>query len=431
MAQITKKWSLEDCIKSAITNNLTVQRSLLNQELANSRYNGQKGTFLPTVNGFAGTTINFGRTIDPFTNTFATDQVRSDSYGVRANWDLFNGMQRYNSYKQNQMEVEASRYDAEKTKNDISLAVTRSFLEIVFNKELLKVAEEQQVLTEQQVKRTKNLVDAGSLPQGNLMDMQAQLAQDELNTVTVGNNLKLSYLQLLILMRMDTLESFEIDIPEIKTENLSGLKTTPSFVYLKAVESLPEVQSAKLRLESAQNGISMSKGRLSPTLGFNASLGSGFSGKNIDVATGETKPFGKQVSDNFNQSIGFSLSIPIFNSLSTRTNIQQAKISKELRQNEMDQVKYEINETVKRAYFDAQAARKAYLANEKAVNARMQSYTYSERRYKVGVMNAIEFNQAKNSLVKSEADLLRAKFDYVFKTMILDFYQGIPLSLRP
>lgn len=425
-----RQWSLEECIEAAIQNNLTVQRADLNVETAGANYLSQKGSFLPNVNGFLRSDINFGRTIDPFTNTFATDRVRSDAYGVQANWDLFSGLQKVQRYKQGQYELQASKYDADKARNDISLSVAQAFLQIVFNQELHRVAEEQVLLTQKQVERTEKLVKAGSLPVGNLMDIQAQAAQEELNEVNVSNNLKISKLQLLILMRMDSLNDIEINVPEIDATKLGGLEATPAFVYLKALETLPEVKSAEIRYEGAVSGLKADRGRLSPTLGFNASVGSGFSGKNIDPVTQETKPWSDQVSDNFNQSIGFTLSLPIFNSLSTHTSIQRAKVNQEIMQNQIEQVKYQINETVKRAYYDAQAARKAYMANNKAVKAMSESYKYSEKRYELGMMNAVEFNQAKNNMIRAEADLLRAKYDYVFKTMILDFYQGIPLSIR-
>jgi len=419
-----QKWTLEQCIEAALENNLNIQRANLSVQVAESNYLGTKGTFLPTVNGYVRTNLNFGRTIDPFTNTFANEEVRSDAYGVNANWELFNGLQKVQRYKQGQFEVMATKYDADKARNDMSLAVARAFLEIVFNQELKKVAQEQFNLTQKQVTRTGKLVKAGSLPTGNLMDMQAQLAQEELNVVTVSNNLDISTLKLLLLMRMDTLNDFEIDVPELTAEKLGVFKVTPSFVYLKALETLPEVKSAELRLNSADRGLAAERGRRSPSLNLSGSVGSGFSGKNPNG-------FNEQVSDNFNQSIGLSLNFPILNRLGTHTAVQIAKVNQDIRQNEMDQVKYQINEVVKRAYYDAQAARKGFVANSKAVSAMSVSYRYAEKRYELGMMNAVEFNQAKNNMVRAEADLLQAKYDFVFKTMILDFYQGIPLTLRP
>ena len=451
----TERWDLERCIQAAIDNNLSVQRSNLQVDLAEQNHLNAKGTHLPSINLFLSSDLNFGRTIDPFTNTFATDEVRSDAYGISGQWQIFNGMQRYNRYQQTQYDAMAAKYDANKMVNDISLSVTQSYLQILFNKEILAIAQDQVDVTAREVERTEKLVTAGRLPQGNLLDIQAQLAQEQLNEVTAQNNLDLSYLSLLILMRLDTLESFEIDIPEINIESTNGLDATPSFVYMKAVETLPEVKSAEMRYISSEKSLSGEKGRISPTITLRGSLGSGYSGKSVDpnsavlsgtqqvavTESGEavlqptfsyasTKSFSSQVTDNFNQSLGVSLTFPILNSLNTRTSISRAKVNKELAQNQYDQVKYQINETVKRAYFDAQAAQKKYLANEKTVSAMKESFKYAEKRYQLGMMHALEYNQAKNNLVRAESQLLQAKYDFVFKSKILEFYMGQPLSLK-
>ncbi|MCB0482016.1 MAG: TolC family protein [Flavobacteriales bacterium] len=450
-----EKWDLEKCINAAIENNLAVQRSTLQSELAEQNLTNAKGSHLPNVNLFLSSDLNFGRTIDPFTNTFATDEVRSDAYGISGQWQVFNGLQRYNRYKQSQYDVMAAKYDADKMVNDISLSVTQSYLQILFNKEILAIAQEQVDVTAKEVERTSKLVNAGSLPEGNLLDIQAQYAQEELNEVTAQNNLDISYLSLLILMRMDTLEDFEIATPQVSIESTNGLDATPSFVYLKAVETLPEVKSAEMRYISSEKSLSGERGRISPTITLRGSLGSGYSGKSVDpnsavftgtqqvavTASGEpvlqptyaydgTKSFSSQVTDNFNQSLGVSISFPILNSLNTHTSISRAKVNKELAQNQYEQVKYQINETVKRAYFDATAARKKYLANEKTVTATRESFKYAEKRFQVGLLNALEYNQSKNNLMRAESQLLQAKYDFVFKSKILEFYMGQPLSLK-
>ena len=416
-------WDLERCITTAIENNLDVQRSSLQVGLAEQNLTGSKGAYLPSANLFLNSNMNFGRTVDPFTNTFATDKVRSDAYGINANWQIFNGLQRYNRYKQSQLGVMSAKYDADKMVNDISLAVTRSYLEILFNKEILSVAREQVDVTKKQEIRTRKMVSAGSLPEGDLLDIQAQLAQEELNEVTAQNNLDISRLKLLIVMRMDTLEDFLIQVPDIEVDKLSALGSTPSFVYMKAIEILPEVKSAQMQYMSSERTVSAEKGRISPSLSVSGSVGSGYSGKNPN-------DFGNQVSDNFNQTLGVSLSFPILNSLSTHTAISRAKVNQELAENQMEQVKYQINETVKRAFYDAQAAKKKYTANEKSVSATKQSFEYANKRYELGMMNALEYSQSKNNMMRAESNLLQAKYDYVFKSKILEFYMGKPLSLK-
>ncbi len=448
-------WSLEQCINTALERNLNIQNSNLQVELAENGLLSNKGSFLPSVNLFLNTNLNFGRTIDPFTNTFATDEVRSDAYGINARWELFNGLQNVNRYRRGQYDLMAAQYDADKMVNDISLQVTYAYLEVLFNEELYKVAQDQVMVTQKQTDRTSKLVEAGSIPMGNLMDMQAQLANEELNEINAQNNMELSYLKLLILMRIDSVTTFSIEKPVLNIEEMTSLDATPTFVYNKAIQNLPEVKSAEMRYESSVKSLSIERGKISPSLVLQGSVGSGYSGKNVDpnsgyitgvepigiTESGETvvrpsyeypavKSFSDQVNDNFNQSIGFTFTLPILNGLSTNTSISRAKVNQEIRQNELEQVKYQINETVKKAYFDAQAALKKYQSNEKAVAANRESYKYAEKRYELGMMNAVEFNQSKNNLIRAESNLLQAKYDYVFKSKILEFYMGKPLTLK-
>ena len=421
--------SLEDCIGLALKNNLNVHRAYLNAELAEQDLVGAKGQHLPSVNLFLNSDLNFGRTIDPFTNTFATDEVRSDAYGIQGRWDVFSGASRYNRYKQANMSVLASRYDTDKARNDVSLSVTSSYLQILFNEELLRIAEQQVSLSEGQVKRSKKLVDAGRISQGELLDLQAQLAREELNVVNASNNLDISKLRLLLLMRADSIEEFSIVRPAQAVDVLKKNEATSSFIYYKALENLPEIKSAEIKYEASSRGLNAERGKISPTLSLRGGVGSGYSGKNIDLVTRETKDFGTQVTDNFNQSIGVSLTMPILNSLSTHTAISRAKVTREIRELELEQAKNQVNETVKQAYFDAGAAKKKYEANVKAVDATKESFKYATKRFEVGSINGVEYNQSKTNLAKAEADLVQAKFDYLFKFKILEFYQGKPLSL--
>jgi len=422
--------SLEDCIGLALKNNLTVQRAYLNAELAEQDFIGAKGQHLPSINLFLNSDLNFGRTIDPFTNTFATDEVRSDAYGIQGRWDVFTGASRYNRYKQANMNVLASRYDSDKARNDVSLSVTSSYLQILFNEELLRVAEQQVRLSQGQVNRSKKFVEAGRTAEGDLLDLVAQMAREELNVVNASNSLDISKLRLLLLMRADSIDEFSVTRPSQDVSLLKGNEATSSFIYYKALESLPEIKSAEIKYEASSSGLNAERGRISPTISLRGSLGSGYSGKNLDLVTRNTKDFGTQVTDNFNQSIGVSLTMPILNSLSTHTAVSRAKVTREIRELELQQAKNQVNETIKQAYFDANASKKKYDANVKAVDATKESFKYATKRYEVGNINGIEYNQSKTNLARAEADLVRAKYDYLFKFKILEFYQGKPLSLN-
>ncbi len=422
--------SLEDCIQLALKQNLNVQRAQLNANLSEQELLNTKGQHLPSINLFLNSDLNFGRTIDPFTNTFATDEVRSDAYGISGRWDVFAGATRYNRYKQASMNVAASRFDTDKARNDVSLNVTSAYLQILFNEELLKVARQQVQLTKGQIKRSEQFFSAGRISKGDLLELEAQLAREELNVVTSENNLDISKLRLLLTMRADSIDDFSIERPQQELTDLQGTQATSSFIYYKARENLPEIKSAEIKYEASSKGLNAEKGRISPTISLRGSLGSGYSGKNIDFVTGETKDFGTQVTDNFNQSIGVSLSMPILNSFSTHTAISRAKVTREIRALELEQAKNQVNETIKQAYFDANAAKKKYEANLKAVEATKESFKYATKRYDVGSINGVEYNQSKTNLARSEADLIQAKYDYLFKYKILEFYQGKPLSLK-
>lgn len=422
--------SLEDCIGLALKNNLTVQRAYLNAELAEQDLVGAKGQHLPSVNLFLNSDLNFGRTIDPFTNTFATDEVRSDAYGIQGRWDIFSGATRYNRYKQANMGVLASRYDSDKARNDVSLSVTSFYLQILFNEELLRIADQQVRLSEGQVNRSKKFVEAGRISKGDLLDLEAQLAREELNVVNASNSLDISKFRLLLVMRADSIDVFSVIRPSQDVDALRENEATSSFIYYKALESLPEIKSAEIKYEASSKGVNAERGRISPTLSLRGSVGSGYSGKNIDLVTRDTKDFGTQVTDNFNQSIGVSLTMPILNSLSTHTAVSRAKVTREIRGLELQQAKNQVNETVKQAFFDANAAKKKYNANVKAVNATKESFKYATKRYEVGSINGVEYNQSKTNLARAEADLVQAKYDYLFKFKILEFYQGKPLSLN-
>ena len=422
--------SLEDCIGLALKNNLTVQRAYLNAELAEQDLVGAKGQHLPSVNLFLNSDLNFGRTIDPFTNTFATDEVRSDAYGIQGRWDIFTGATRYNRYKQANMGMMASRYDSDKARNDVSLSVTSSYLQILFNEELLRIADQQVRLSEGQVNRSKKFVEAGRISKGDLLDLEAQLAREELNVVNASNSLDIAKLRLLLIMRADSIDAFSVIRPSQDVDALRENEATSSFIYYKALENLPEIKSAEIKYEASTKGVNAERGRISPTLSLRGSVGSGYSGKNIDLVTRDTKDFGTQVTDNFNQSIGVSLTMPILNSLSTHTAVSRAKVTREIRELELQQAKNQVNETVKQAFFDANAAKKKYNANVKAVNATKESFKYSTKRYEVGSINGVEYNQSKTNLARAEADLVQAKYDYLFKFKILEFYQGKPLSLN-
>jgi outer membrane protein len=450
-------WDLKKCVDFALDNNLQIKQSQLNQNLSEANYLRSKAATLPTLNAFASHNYNFGRTIDPFTNQFATQTVQSNAFSLSANWILFNGFQTINAIRQNNYSLLANKYDLEKVKNDIALAVISAYLNVLFLEEQLQIAEQQILLSQKQVDRIALLFNTGSVAKGTMLDMQAQLANDELQKINVQNQLDIAYLTLMQLMELNTPERIKIVKPQTVLPLENSLNIPPSGIYQAALNNQPDIKAAELRVNSAFMGVRSARGAYVPRLTLSASYGTGFSGLRKEVIgspvltgfdtvgfttamdyvlvpnyTFDTRvtPFGRQLEDNQNRTIGVNLVIPIFNGLQVRTATSIAKIQRSNAELALETVKRQLEKTIQQAHADAVAAYKKYVATEKSVNALKEAFTYMEQRFNVGAVNTIEFNDAKNRLARAQAELLQSKFDYTFKVKILDFYQGKPLGLN-
>lgn len=451
-----KTWTLEACIEYAIANNLQIKQSSLNMELQEQNLQNNQVTQLPSVNGFAGNVFNFGQTIDPFTNQFAQSRVRSNQFGLNAQMTLFSGLQQRNTIESEKMELQAQRHDLDKARNDISLAVANAYLNILVNQELLKVAENQVAITEKQLNQTKKLFSAGAVARGNVYDIEAQLANEELNKTRALNNLELSILSLQQLLQMQFDPNFTISKPAISLEENVQIGVSPENVYNRSLAFLPEIKSAEMRIDRSVKMLQVSRGGLSPRLTLSGSIGTGYSGlaqrvvgtETIDgipvgttvsgelVTTSisrsilETQPFSDQLNQNFNQSIGINMIIPLFNGYNNKTNIERAKINQEISQNQLEITKNNIRQDIQNAYANARAAMNEYQSLQKSVAALNEAFKYTEERFNVGVINSIQYNESKTLLTNAQANLIRAKYNYIFTSKVLDFYQGNPITLN-
>ncbi len=457
-AQESKKWTLEECVQYAIDKNLSVKRSDLNLQISDANLTQSKYNVLPSVNAGATNTYNFGQTIDPFTNQFASKTVRSNSFFVNAQLMVFNGFQKVNTIKANKDGNLAAAADLEKMKNDISLNVANTYLQILFNKELLRNAESQIGVTKLQQDRVGKLVAAGSQPKGSLYDIEAQYAQEKLNIVNAKNQLGLSILNLKQLLVLDFTEDFEVEEPNIEKLDKSDVLSTPGAIYENSVAIMPEISSSENRLNQAANNLKVARGGYSPRLSLSGSYGTGYSGASkeqvgfIDQGFDSTgaivsgtnqailarsilpifndKSFNDQLNDNINSSIGISLNIPIFNGLTARNNVSISKIRLEQANYDLIDAKRQLRQQIESAYLDAVAALEKYEASTLSVKALNESFKYTQERFNVGLINSFDFNNEKNKLIQSESNLLQAKYEYIFKTKVLEFYQGKSLSLK-
>lgn len=451
-------WTLEDCINYALDNNIEIKQKQLDIELQEESYLTSKLSMLPDVNGYASHGYNWGQTIDRFTNQFATERVRSNNLYAQTTMTIFNGFQKLNTMKQNKLNLIATKYETDKFMDDVSVNIANYYLLVLYNLENLKVAQEQLGLTKQQVDRTAKMVEAGSLAKGDLLTVEAQEATEELNVVITQNNLDLAYLDLTQALDLPSPEGFEIDKPQIEIDGEIKLLPDPQAVYNYALLNRPEIRGAEKRVEASEKGVSIARGSLSPNIYMSGSWGTGYSGANkigenptsmtqLLGYTDETNPvavyslpyevyqdyktksFGDQLEDNNNRSFMLHINIPIFNGWQAQSSIQQAKINLKNAQYTLELQKLSLNKIINQAYTDAKAAFNKYKSAIKKVNATELAFEYAEQKFNVGLINSLEYNEAKKEFTIAQSELISAKYEYLFTMTILDFYMGKPITL--
>lgn len=432
-------WSLEECINHALENNITIKQQELQTEFQENTLLQSKLGLLPSLNGTATNNWSFGRALDETTYQFTEEEnVRSNNFFASAGVTLFNGLQNYNTIKRNEYNLDASFQDLQNIKDDISLNVALAYLQILLNKELVTVTENQLQTTREQIEKTEKMVEAGSLPRGNLLEIQAQAAREELQLINMENQLDLSYLNIVQLLELDSINGFEIVVPDIVIGETGAVIENVNDIYNTARMLRPEVKSAELRLKSAEYDLKIAKGGRSPRLNLNTTFSTGYSSirqriLGIDPVDGilyGEYPFADQINDNINYGIGLTLSIPVFNGWQVNTGISNSQINIRNSQYTLDNTRKQLYKNIQQAYADAQASLKSYAASLKAVESMQESFRYTEQRFNVGMVTPVEYNTAKAQLLNAESELAQSKYEYIFKMKVLDFYKGLPLKIN-
>ncbi|MCK5137159.1 MAG: TolC family protein [Bacteroidales bacterium] len=451
-----QSWSLENCIQYAMENNIQIKQSVLNTEYNENLLKQSKLGQIPNLSASSNYTHSWGRALDQTTYQFTENQqIGSLSLGVSSSVNLFNGLRVRNTILQNELNLMASYEDVEKIKNDISLNIAAAYLSIMFNKELLAVTESQLEITGQQVERTQKIVDAGKLARGSILEIQAQYASEELNLVNAENQLVISLLHLQQILDLPIDTSFEISIPDLQDPGHDPLILDATEVYRIAEQEMPEIRSAELVMESSEKGLKIAEGGRYPSLYLSANYNSGYSDireqvvevNETQIPIGETAggepvfsypteipvygryPFFEQVRDNRSAGVGLGLSIPIFNGWQINTSIANARLTLENAELELQNKKLMLYATIQQAYADALAALKKFTATEQALISMEESFKYTEKKFEVGLVNTVDYNTSKNQLTATQSELLQAKYDFIFKTKILNFYKGEPITL--
>lgn len=422
-----KEWSLEDCIQYAIDHNIQIKQQTIQTKVQKNTLDQSKLGLLPTVSGQASHDYSFGRALDQTTYDFYNRTLQSNYFYLGGRTDLFTGLQNLNTIYKNKYELLAGEQDLQRIRDNVSLSVALAYLQILLNKELVTATESQLNTTLEQIAKTRKMVDAGSVAMGNLLQIEAQAAQEEVTLVNMQNQLEISYLNLTQLLELETPAGFEIIVPEIRVGETADIAGNIDEIYSVAVQSRPEILGSELRLTASEYALKVAKGARSPSISMSHNFGTRYS--YIEDLPGQ-QSFNDQLKNNKNFGLGFSMNIPILNGWQVNKNILNSKLAVENSQYTLEGTRKELYKDIQQAYADAVAALKKYYASAKAVESSEESFRYTEQKFNVGMITPVDYNAAKTQLLNSQSEMSQSKYEYIFKTKVLDFYKGLPLTMN-
>lgn len=422
-----ESWNLKKCIDYAIRNNIDIKMAESNAALQKAEVNTAKWARLPSLNGSAGQSWNWGRTQTAIKNedtgNYNTMYVNTSSHGtnmsVNASIPLFTGFQISNRYGLAKLNLEAALADLDKARQDISIQVTSAFLQVLFNKELNSIAQGQADISKRQLERIARMEEVGKAAQAEVADAKARVAQAELNVVESFNNYQNAILTLCQLIEYPSPEDFVVD-GETGNFELKVLMPAEE-IYRSALKERGDIRAAELRLKGGKKNIRLAQSELYPQISLNAGLGTSY-------YSTINRTFSQQMRDNYSKYVGISLSVPIFNRFSTINRVKSAKIQYQQTSLQLERTKKNLYKEIQQARFNAANAESKYNSSHAAATASKEAFRLMSEKYENGKANAVEFNEARQNLMKAESDELQAKYEYIFRGKILDFYRGIPLE---
>ncbi|KAB1156215.1 TolC family protein [Flavobacterium luteum] len=457
MQSQTKKWTIEDCVNYALENNITIKQSQLDSQLATIDKTAAIGSFLPSINADGSHSWNIGLNQNITTGLLENQTTQFTSLGLTAGVDIYKGLQNQNRLRRSNLAILAAQYNLSKMKDDVSLYVANAFLQILFAKENIKVQNQQLLNSEGQYKRTEELVHAGSVPRGDLLDIKATVALNKQRVIAAENTFLISKLSLAQLLQIDDFKNFDIADSNYPISESATMLLTPEAIFNKAKESRVEVKIARTNLELAERDLKIAKGAYQPSLQgfyrFNTRIGyadriTGFepnianptsiigfvegSNQNVlqpnrSLILGKPLPFFDQFSENKGHNFGFQLNVPVLNGFSVKNSVARSKINLEKSKIALSQSELDLERNVYTAFTDAKGALNSYESAISALEARQESFNYAKERYAVGLMNVFDLEQAQTLFSNSQSEIIRTKYDYIFKVKVLEFYFGIPI----
>lgn len=414
--------TIQDAIDKTLNNNLTIKQSQFSESLSDETLKQSKLALIPTLNGSASSGISFGRSMDQNTFEVINQKLLSTSGSLSSGVTVFEGWSRVNQIRQNKLLLDAGKANTDKVKNDLILQVVTSYLQILYNIDLLKAANVQLAVAKQQLNREQQLLDVGNKTLADLSQAKSQLATAELNVTNADNALTISYLTLAQIMELPSSTKYEVQAPLLESFNAPQTRYNPDEVYADAVGLFPDIKLAGLRTEAAKKGIDVAKGSLYPRLSFSAGLGTSYS--YIFSSSSPQTSFADQINERFSQNIGLNLSIPIFNGLQARIGVRRAKINYLQSQTDEKLAKNNLNKVIYQAVADLKAAEGRYRSTTNTFQAQKDAFNVIEQRYAVGLVNSLDYSTSQSNMNKAEVDMIQAKYDLLFRAKVIDYYLG-------
>ncbi len=413
-------WTIEQCIEYAKNENAVIKRSETQAEISKISHQQSKENFLPNLNANASQNFSFGRSLTE-DNIYMSNNVFNTNIGVSAGLTLFKGMQMINEVYQTDFNFQAALMDVKKQQDDICLQIMTCYLQILFNKEAVKVAESKLELTKLQAKQTEILVEAGKKPKGELSEANALVAQDKVSLLDAKTTLETSYLTLtqLLYLGNEDVKNFDVsdDVSFMMTDVLNK---SVSEIYDAALEFLPSIKGEELRIKSQEYSVKMAKGAYSPQLSFGASYGNGY----YYTQGGANLSFADQFAKNNNFGLNFSLYIPIFDRMSTPNAIKRSKLTLDQQSDQLETAKNNLRKEIQNAYVNAYMAQQKIQLAEANLQASEEAFNYQSEKYEAGAATLYELNESKNRYTSAKLSQVQAKFNYLFRTRILSYYNG-------
>lgn len=427
LAQDTSPWSLEKCLQFAMDNNLQLQQQALNVKTADLGLIQARNNRLPNLNAGINLNNNFGFNIDPLTDNFRTEGTQAVNAGISTGLTVYNGLRLQNLIKQSEVDLQASKEELADGQNTLVLNIATAYLQILSDLETLEAAKVQLESTEQQRDRTGKLVRAGTVPQADLLQLESQIATDELAIVNAENRLQISYLNLQRLLNLPPDQDFRIEKPEIPNPSALELPSL-SEIIMQAESIQPSVEAADLRIKSAQIGKAVAEAGKVPSVSLSANTGTGYSTGFRDPATEKVVPLADQLQIAFGGGIGLNVNVPIYNRGQIDNNIQQAAIRMENAELAASVVRQNLQQNIQQAYVDVENAFSRYQATARQLEALELTFQNTEKQFNLGLVNSVDYLLAKNNLNRAQFDQVSNKYVFFFRQKVLDFYMGNPIT---